>query len=101
MKQTLSHEMNVLYSCLYPLKKNSPYLSYEGNKFFSSPKPPDQLWGLPSLPGVKHLVHEANYTPLGCAKIKNEWNYTTSLQYAIMICTSTTLHLPLILSLLT
>jgi len=40
-------------------KKNSPYLSYNGNKFFSSPKPPDQLWGIPSLPGVKHLVHEA------------------------------------------
>jgi hypothetical protein len=34
-------------------KKNSPYLSYNGNKFFSSPKPPDQLWGIPNLPGVK------------------------------------------------
>jgi hypothetical protein len=82
-------------------KKNSPYLSYEGHKPFPSPKPPDQLWGIPSLPGVKHLVHEANHTPNGSAKVRNEWNYTTNLQYAIMICKGTTLHSHLILSLIT
>ena len=71
-------------------KKNSPQLSYEGNKFFSSPKTPDQLWGIPSLPGVEHLVHEANDTPPGSAKVKNVWNYTTNLQYAIMTRIGTT-----------
>ena len=55
--------------------------------------------GIPSLPGVQHLVHEANHTPPSSAKVKNEWNYTTNLQYAIMTCTGTTL--PLILSLIT
>ena len=75
-----------------PLKKNSPHLSYEGNKLFSSPKPPDQLWGIPSLAGAEHLVHEANQTPPGNVKV--------NLQYAIMTCTGTTIPLPLILSLI-
>jgi hypothetical protein len=43
-----------------------------GKRFFSSPKCPDQLWGLPnflfsgycgSFPGVKQAVHEVNHSP--------------------------------------
>jgi len=68
------------------LKKTHDTYHMKATNFLSSPKPPDQLWGIPSLPGVKHLVHEANHTPPGSAKVKNEWNYTTNLQHVIMTC---------------
>jgi hypothetical protein len=56
-------------------------------RFFSSPKCPDQLWGLPSLlfngywgsfPGVKRLENEVNHLLPSSAEVKDEWIYTST-----------------------
>ena len=51
-----------------------------GQRFISSPKCPQQLWGPPSLlliwywcsfPGVKWVGHEVNHSPPSNAEVKN------------------------------
>jgi len=57
------------------------------NKFFYSPKCPEQFWGPSSLVlngyrgsflGIKWLGCAADHSPPNSAEVKNEWSYTTS-----------------------
>ena len=60
---------------------------YRDNKFFYSPKCPEQLWGPPSLVfngyrgyflGIKQLGCAADHSPPTSDEAKNEWSYTTA-----------------------
>ena len=56
-------------------------------RFFSSPKYPDRLWGLPgslfnlyrgSFSGIKRLGHDFNHSPPSNAEVENERCYTST-----------------------
>jgi hypothetical protein len=59
-----------------------------GWEFFSSPPPPDLLWGPPILLsnghqgglslGVKRPGREADHSPPTSAKVQNAWSYTST-----------------------
>ena len=54
---------------------------------------PGQLWGTRvSCLGVKWPRHEDDHSPSSSTKVKNEWSYTSTLTYAFVACTGTTLH---------
>ena len=73
-----------------------------GRRFLSSAQCWDQLWDWHSLTsvgtrgclqGVQQPGHEATCTPLSSAKVKMEWNYTSTPPihpYVFMVCTHTT-----------
>jgi hypothetical protein len=58
-----------------------------GKRFFSSPEPPDRLWGplgllfngyCSSILGVKEPGHEVSHWPHSSAEAENEWSCTPS-----------------------
>jgi hypothetical protein len=84
-KQFLNCPLSSLntYSMGWTVQGSNPDMS---KRFFSSPKCPDWLWGLPSLLfneywgsllGVKWPGCKVNHSPLSSAKVKNEWSYTS------------------------
>jgi hypothetical protein len=70
------------------------------HRLSSSPKCPNQLWGLGTLcvllrvPEslslmVNCLESEADYSLLPSAEVKNNWNHTSTPPHAFMVCTQT------------
>jgi len=45
-------------------------------------------------PSVKLLGHEAGHSPASSVKVKNKWNFTTTLPHTIMVHKGTNLPLP-------
>ena len=45
-------------------------------------------------PCVKFLGHEAGHSPASSVKVKNEWNFTTTLPHTIMVYKGANLPLP-------
>jgi hypothetical protein len=41
--------------------------------------------------GVKQPGFEADHLPLSSAEVKSEWSYTSTLPYAVVVCTGTPL----------
>jgi len=61
-------------------------ISGRGNKLYSSPTRPNQLWGPPSLllnerkdtfPGIRHVGREVE-SPSSSADVRNTWSCTDS-----------------------
>lgn len=52
-----------------------------GNKYFSSAKRPDSIWGPPSFlfggsPNLKRPVRETDYSSFSSTEVKTGWIYT-------------------------
>jgi hypothetical protein len=49
-----------------------------------------------ALPEVKRSGHEANHSPKSITEVKKEWRCTSTPPIAFMVCTRTTLSVPLL-----
>jgi len=65
----------------------------KGERYLSSPKRPEQLWGPPSLLslGIKREGREVGPSPPTSTEVKDEWSCTSNLPYVFMTWTEPTL----------
>ena len=84
--------------------RNRGSIAGRGKRFFCrSKKCPKLLWdetmlricgrgaGVGLDVGIKRPRRETDHPPPSSARV-TEWSYTTTLQYALTLCTATTLH---------